>query len=335
VAKKRQRDVPDSADEKWEFAAHTEAKHEILRRYLGAWLSILGRGRGGRQPDQLILLDGFAGRGRYMQGQPGSPAVMFERAVQVADDGLAKKVLIRCSEPDATNFGHLQEVSEALTHPKVRVAPSQETFEEVAGKFLDYARKPGNPAPTFVMVDPYGVKGVKLETLKQMLSFDRVEILLTFMVRDPSRFLKEGNYASPLTALFGGAAWKDCENAADRPECLMRRFHDVVAPDVAKYALPFTVFEDEKKTILIRVGRPHLEAVGAAGQEGIVVDELADQLSLAVTAEIVGTVGGGVEEDLEGRQALLPVDHEETLRRTRRVVLLLDDDRTEEMRWRG
>lgn len=250
VSRERQKDVPDSADEKWEFAAHTKAKHEILRRYLGAWLSILGRGKAGRRHSELILLDGFAGRGRYMAGQPGSPAVMFERAVEVVNAGLAKKVVIRCSEPNATNFGHLQEVAEDLKHDGVIVKATQETFEEVAQKFLAYAHKKKNPAPTFVMVDPYGVKGVKLDTLRQMLAFDRVEVLLTFMVRDPSRFLKEGNYAQPLTALFGGTAWKDCEDANDRSECLMRRFREVVVPDVAKYALPFTVYEDERKTVL-------------------------------------------------------------------------------------
>jgi three-Cys-motif partner protein len=252
VARKRQKDVPDSADEKWEFAAHTEAKHEILRRYLGAWLSILGRGRAkaGGRAGQLILLDGFAGRGRYMKGEPGSPAVMFERAVQVVDDGLADKVLVRCSEPDKTNFAHLQEVAESLRHDRVTVKATQETFEEVAQRFLEYAGKTGSPDPTFIMVDPYGVKGVALETLRKMLAFNRVEILLTFMVRDPSRFLKEGNYGPPLTALFGGTAWKDCENAHDRPACLMRRFREVVVPDVAKYALPFTVYEDERRTIL-------------------------------------------------------------------------------------
>ena len=32
----------DDADEKWVYTEHAEAKHEILRRYLGAWLAILG-----------------------------------------------------------------------------------------------------------------------------------------------------------------------------------------------------------------------------------------------------------------------------------------------------
>src|SRR4051794_21663737 len=57
MPEKRQRDIPDDADEKWSYPEHTAAKHEILRRYLGAWLSILGRGRHQR----LVLLDGFAG----------------------------------------------------------------------------------------------------------------------------------------------------------------------------------------------------------------------------------------------------------------------------------
>lgn len=249
VSRKRQKDVPDSADEKWEYAAHSEAKHEILRRYLGAWLSILGRGKKGWQHSRLILLDGFAGRGKYMKGEPGSPAVMFERAAQVADAGLVKKVLIRCSEPDPVNFGHLEKVAKELEHSQVQVVPTQETFEKVAQKFVAYAKEK-KPSPTFVMVDPYGVKGVKLETLKAMLAFDRVEVLLTFMVRDPARFLREENYAEPLTALFGGDAWKNCEDSKDRAECLMRCFRDVVVPDVAKYALPFKVFEDEKKTVL-------------------------------------------------------------------------------------
>jgi hypothetical protein len=107
VPAKRQRDVADDADEKWDYTHHTAAKHEILRRYLGAWLAILGQGKRGFRHARLVLLDGFAGRGRYLEGQPGSPAIMFEQAKDVADAGRVKKVWIRCSEPNSTNFAHL------------------------------------------------------------------------------------------------------------------------------------------------------------------------------------------------------------------------------------
>lgn len=246
---KRKPDIPDGSDEKWNYPEHTAAKHEILRRYLGAWLSILGRGNRGFRHPQLFLLDGFAGRGRYMEGQPGSPAIMFERAKQVADDGLVENVLIRCSEPDNTNFGHLQEVCEGLIHEKVTVKPTQETFEEIAQRFIAYAKTQNPPPPTFVMIDPYGIKGVELQTLRELLKFDRLEILLTFMVRDPARFL-EANYDEALTALFGGDSWRECADDANRPECLMRKFNEVITKDAATYALPYKVHEDEKQVVL-------------------------------------------------------------------------------------
>ena len=249
VSQPRRRDLPDDDDERWGYPEHTAAKHEILRRYLGAWLTILGRGRPGFRHSQLFLIDGFAGRGRYVEGEPGSPAIMFERAAQVADDDLVERVLVRCSEPNATNFAHLEEVCRGLNHPKVTVHPTRETFEDVAQKFIKYANTQHPSPPTFVMVDPYGVKGVRFDTLQELLKLDRVEVFLTFMVRDPARFL-ESNYDQALTALFGSDAWRECAQAADRTECLMRTFQEAVTGQIADYVLPYKVHEDEKQTVL-------------------------------------------------------------------------------------
>jgi three-Cys-motif partner protein len=247
----RQRDIPDDADEKWFLQAHSAAKHEILHRYLGAWLAILGHGRGGRQWNQLILVDGFAGRGRYMNGEPGSPKIMFDRSVQVVEDGHAKSVLIRCSEANGTNFEHLQEVCADLRHPKVRIEPREQEFIELGAALARWAEGQASAPPIFVFVDPYGVRGIPLVLLERLLKIDRLEILLTFMVRDPARFLLEENYEEPMTGLFGGEAWRDCAEASNRPECLMLRFREVVRDGgIAKHALPFCVFEDERRTIL-------------------------------------------------------------------------------------
>jgi three-Cys-motif partner protein len=246
----RQRDIPDDADEKWEYTEHAAAKHEILHRYLGAWLAILGQGKRGSgwRHKQLVLVDGFAGRGRSMGGQSGSPKIMFDRAAAAAEAGTAGNVLIRCAEPKQKNYAHLEEVCAELVHDRVTIKPSQETFEEIAGKLADWAdkSKPPHP-PTFVMVDPYGVRGVTLDTLRRLLAFDRLEVLLTFMVRDPARFLMEENYEQPMSALFGGESWRDCIDAANRAECLMLRFREVVLDGVAKHATPFLVYEDERR----------------------------------------------------------------------------------------
>jgi hypothetical protein len=91
---------------------------------------------------------------------------------------------------------------------------------------------------------------VRLDLLARLLAIERLEVLLTFMVRDPSRFMREGNYAEPLTALFGGDVWRECEDTPNRSECLLLTFQNVVRPKIAKWATPFRVFEDDKRTVL-------------------------------------------------------------------------------------
>jgi three-Cys-motif partner protein len=150
----RPRDIPDHADEKWVYSIHMEAKHEILHRYLGAWLAILGRGKKGFRHELLVLVDGFAGRGRYRDGEPGSPRIMFDRAVQAADASLAKKVLIRCAEPNPTNFAMLKEGCDDLKHDRVTIHPTKETFQELGSKLAAWAEKQKPPLPTFVMGRP-------------------------------------------------------------------------------------------------------------------------------------------------------------------------------------
>lgn len=52
--------MSDNIDVTWQIEAHTEAKHDILRYYLGAWFPILARAQ-----RRLIYVDGFAGPGEY------------------------------------------------------------------------------------------------------------------------------------------------------------------------------------------------------------------------------------------------------------------------------
>jgi hypothetical protein len=52
----------------WELEGHSEAKPEILRRYVGGWLPIMAQWNG-----RLLVLDGFAGPGRVAGGEEGSP----------------------------------------------------------------------------------------------------------------------------------------------------------------------------------------------------------------------------------------------------------------------
>lgn len=249
----RQRDIADSADEKWVLKVHSAAKHQILHGYLGAWLAILGQAKRGneRAHHQLILIDGFAGRGTYVDGQAGSPKIMYERAVELVEAGLVEGVGIRCSEKDPTNYAHLKAMCGELTkHPSVRIKASEETFQEVGERFAGWAEKQLPPPPAFIFIDPFGISGVSLDLLRRLMKLERLEVFLTLMVRDPARFLTENNYAVPLTELFGGETWRECIHADDKTQSLMFKFRDIVLDGIAEYALPYRVFEDERQTVL-------------------------------------------------------------------------------------
>jgi three-Cys-motif partner protein len=246
---KRPRDLPDSHPDKWVYSEHTRAKHEILHRYLGAWFAILGHSRG---IDRLFIMDGFAGKGRYRDGEPGSPKIIFDRAVEVVESGHAKEVVIGCIEKDRRNFSELRDLCESLKHPQVRIEARHKTFAQAAADLADWAEKRRRPTPMFITADPYGFRGVPLRVIKRLLALKRTEVLVTFMARDMARFLNESNVEAPLTEFFGSDAWRGCADLdlTQRPACLLLKYQGVVRTEIATWATPFRVFEDERKTVL-------------------------------------------------------------------------------------
>jgi three-Cys-motif partner protein len=243
----RSRDIPDDSDEKWTYTEHAAAKHEVLRRYLGAWLPILGRWH-----DKLVIYDGFAGRGRYVGGENGSPVIMFERAAQAADAGRVKQVSVICIEANQANFRHLEAVLDDLRHAHVSVTARNETFDVVANGVADRAATPGvKPPPIFFTADPFGFRGVPFATIERLMRIPRMEVLVTFMVRDQRRFLGMENVEAPLTELFGGNSWRECQGAPDPDRCLVQRYGDGIRRNgVARWATPFQVYEDERRQTL-------------------------------------------------------------------------------------
>jgi three-Cys-motif partner protein len=243
------RELADDDPEKWAYTAHARTKHAIQWKYLGAWLAILGS----RFP-RLLIFDGFAGRGRYSDSAEGSPLIFWRRFVEAVEGGRPKSVAIRCVELNRNNLDHLEEELRALHHPQVAISAVQGSFADKATEAADTLRSQGNSAPpTFWTADPYGFKGVPLDTIRRLMSIPRSEVMLTFMVRDMRRFLDQENFERPLNEFFGGEAWRECLRKiepADREECLLLRYSALVREGIAEFATPFRVFEDERRQTL-------------------------------------------------------------------------------------
>lgn len=276
----RSRDIPDDSDEKWEYSEHAAAKHEVLRRYLGAWLPILGK-----YHNRLVIYDGFAGRGRYTNGEDGSPVLIFKRAAEAIEAGRVQQVSIRLVEANANNFRTLEQVVAQLKHPAISIGCRHDTFDVVANEVADRAEAPGvAPPPIFFMADPFGFRGVPLGTIKRLMKIRRMEVLVTFMVRDQRRFLGMGNVEKPLTELFGGDAWKACQGDDDIDRCLVRTYGSQIrSQGVATYATPFQVYEDERQQTLYYLVHLTNDPLGMREMKEAMVETAADMTFWPVT----------------------------------------------------
>lgn len=241
-------ELGDHDPEKWVYTEHARVKHEIQRRYLGAWLAILGHSM-----SPLVLFDGFAGRGRYTGGEPGSPLLFWQRAVEAVEAERPKEVEIECVELDEENFAELSGEIDALSHPNVSIEARNGYFaEEATRKSEELAGRDWTP-PVFWTADPFGFSGVPLEVIRKLMATDRWEVMITFMVRDMRRFLAEENFQAPLNEFFGEEVWRDCldlEPGEDREQKLLLTYSKVVRESVADFATPFRVFEDDRTQTL-------------------------------------------------------------------------------------
>lgn len=110
----------------WPMTRHTAAKHTILRKYLDAWIPILGGGRYARE--HLVLIDAFAGPGRYSTEEDGSPLLMMKAYLEHSGE-ISAEVHFYFIEEDAGRVAHLQSEVAAFD------LPSSVTVDVTEGSF--------------------------------------------------------------------------------------------------------------------------------------------------------------------------------------------------------
>ncbi|HZO30025.1 MAG TPA: three-Cys-motif partner protein TcmP [Chloroflexota bacterium] len=196
--------LSDDDLEKWEYAEHTAAKHRLLERYVKAWLAILGQAarRGGHE-SRLVLVDGFAGRGRYREDEPGSPLILRDIAQLVSEDGRVGTVELHFIERNRQNYEALRSELGALAPlPQViQPQPVCAPFEQAAPSII--ANIGRERLSSFWFIDPFGFGGVPLHTIREILSLERSEVFISLMVRDMWRFRNVVNHRQAIARLLG------------------------------------------------------------------------------------------------------------------------------------
>jgi len=194
----------DDDPEKWIYRPHTRAKHAVLRRYMKAWLAILGKGahRSDRVAE-VVIVDAFAGRGRYESGEPGSPLIFREVAARAITDGDVDHVDLFLIEANPANYAMLaQEVAglDGIAGLQVKLLDRGE-FDSVSRPVL--ADLNARRRPSFWFIDPFGFAGVPLSVVRRIMALPQAEAFINFMARDINRFVEEPHHATAIHEMFG------------------------------------------------------------------------------------------------------------------------------------
>ena len=236
----------------WDLEPHSRAKHAILKRYLQAWVPILSSSGF----PELVYIDGFAGPGRYSQGEEGSPVIALKAALgHHRQRQFNSEMTFLFVEVKQDRADMLQNVLDDINCPQsftIQVARGL-TFEQAITEFVEVkTRNEQRLPPTFAFIDPFGWSGVPFELVRRLLSFPSCEILVTFMYEEINRFLSHPDQVKNFDTLFGTHAWNHAitiSNAQERNRIL----HDLYISQLkesarVKYVRSFEMRNDKNVT---------------------------------------------------------------------------------------
>lgn len=207
--------MSDTLETHWSFDPHTRAKHAILRSYLQAWMAILSRQSFKLQRSTRIgYVDAFAGPGRSSEGEPGSPLVALDAAID-HKHRLPLPIRMLFIEKSPERFAALQkeveqnrarfEESPHVDDVLLELADSDQHLHELLDKYDKSGRRFG---PALVFLDQFGYSAVSMRLIGRILSHSECEIFTFLNWRDLNRFITDDTKWPGITRAFGDDSWK-------------------------------------------------------------------------------------------------------------------------------
>lgn len=140
----------------------------------------------------ILIVDGFAGAGRYEDGEAGSP-VIIATAVNEALARHTTPIAVICIEQDDELHARLAQTTSEF--------PFVSTRHGAFTDYLDEIERLARGSTTFLYVDPYAIAGLKWTAMQRIFQHLQrgmsVEILLNFSA---SSFVRRGLAAYALKA---------------------------------------------------------------------------------------------------------------------------------------
>jgi three-Cys-motif partner protein len=206
---------PDEVDEFFRTKrSWSNVKDEILGHYIDCYLKTVQR-----LQRRIIIVDGFSGPGIFGDDTPGSPLIICKSI----SDNAQGRVGIACLFADA-HPGHRVALERNLA-PYIRAGVSAAPFSDWSAA-VARALELGAGATLFFYLDPYGIKELDFDMVRQIYERDAkksTEVLINFSFRtfmrmsgnwsytdsasEISRRVKEGK-TDTVNRVMGGDYWQ-------------------------------------------------------------------------------------------------------------------------------
>ena len=224
----------------WRLEPHTLAKHEILRRYLGAWFPIMSKWN-----SRLIFFDGFAGPGIYQGGEIGSLLIALQVLIEhsyFSSFGNGTEYMFLFCESDSRRLASLRQQLDAYKQrlggswpANVKIQCISDPFDETATGILDYLESKGSQlAPTFAFIDPFGVRGLPMNLLARLVKSPKCELFINMMMNPAKRFATSGLINRSLEELYSTDLFLNAEGLTGRERIIF--LHDLYADQLRSNA---------------------------------------------------------------------------------------------------
>ncbi|URN01238.1 three-Cys-motif partner protein TcmP [Actinomadura madurae] len=214
--------------------AQSVFKHQVLRHYLKMFMAMTGSTAEGKR---VVVLDGFAGRGRYVDGRPASGELILQA---ISDLKPSRQVAAFFVEKGRADYGVLADV---VAEYAARGLDAQ-ALPGLVEDHLDQVVAKAEGVPLFLFLDPCGA-GVSYERLVELLTGPRArkrpqtEVLLNFsadMSRRIAGALARGRTDQrAMDTACGGEWWRRVAEQA-RQTSPDDTFEPVVHAVAAEYA---------------------------------------------------------------------------------------------------
>lgn len=244
----------------WPLERHTLGKHLVLKSYLDAWLPIMGKWN-----ERIVFIDGFAGPGKYKGGEDGSPLIALKALkYHAARASINAEVVFFFVEKDPVRAAYL----EGLVQTESRMLPSSCRVRVVPGAFdntlsqllnmLDEQKR--RLAPSFVMIDPFGVSDTPMEVVARILQNQKCEVYVSFMYEAINRFKRSYEFEGHLDRLFGAKDWREGIGIRD-PRARKDFFYGLYKKQLraagANNVVHFELYEGDRLVYAIFFGTQH------------------------------------------------------------------------------